>query len=99
MHDGIEERPNRNHTRDFVFIVLVALAIGGVAVGLVSVVIPTIAVVVGIFVANHFAGLYGVAVRLMLYSLIPARTVPVRSDLPLKSRFELLICRDMRYYA
>ena len=39
-----------------------SVVIGGIAVGLVSVVIPTIAVVVGIFVANHFAGLYGVAV-------------------------------------
>jgi len=38
-----------------------SVVIGGIAVGLVSVVIPTIAVVVGIFVANHFAGLYGVA--------------------------------------
>ena len=38
-----------------------SVVIGGVAVGLVSVVIPTLAVVVGIFVANHFAGLYGVA--------------------------------------
>ncbi len=39
-----------------------SVVIGGIAVGLVSVVIPTIAVVAGIFVANHFAGLYGVAV-------------------------------------
>jgi K(+)-stimulated pyrophosphate-energized sodium pump len=39
-----------------------SVVIGGIAVGLVSVVIPTIAVIVGIFVANHFAGLYGVAV-------------------------------------
>jgi K(+)-stimulated pyrophosphate-energized sodium pump len=38
-----------------------SVVIGGIAVGLVSVVIPTIAVVAGIFVANHFAGLYGVA--------------------------------------
>jgi K(+)-stimulated pyrophosphate-energized sodium pump len=38
-----------------------SVVIGGIAVGLVSVVIPTLAVVVGIFVANHFAGLYGVA--------------------------------------
>jgi K(+)-stimulated pyrophosphate-energized sodium pump len=38
-----------------------SVVIGGVAVGLVSVVIPTIAVVTGIYVANHFAGLYGVA--------------------------------------
>ncbi len=38
-----------------------SVVIGGIAVGLVSVVIPTIAVAVGIFVANHFAGLYGVA--------------------------------------
>jgi len=38
-----------------------SVVIGGIAVGLVSVVIPTIAVVSGIFVANHFAGLYGVA--------------------------------------
>ena len=38
-----------------------SVVIGGVAVGLVSVVIPTIAVVIGIFVADHFAGLYGVA--------------------------------------
>jgi len=39
-----------------------SVVIGGIAVGLVSVVIPTLAVVTGIFVANHFAGLYGVAV-------------------------------------
>ncbi|HSM34052.1 MAG TPA: sodium-translocating pyrophosphatase [Anaerolineae bacterium] len=38
-----------------------SVVIGGIAVGLVSVVIPTIAVAAGIFVANHFAGLYGVA--------------------------------------
>ncbi|MFO7531308.1 MAG: sodium-translocating pyrophosphatase [Candidatus Limnocylindrales bacterium] len=38
-----------------------SVVIGGIAVGLVSVVIPTIAVATGIFVANHFAGLYGVA--------------------------------------
>jgi len=38
-----------------------SVVIGGVAVGLVSVVIPTIAVVIGIYVADHFAGLYGVA--------------------------------------
>ncbi len=38
-----------------------SVVIGGIAVGLVSVVIPTIAVVVGIFVADLFAGLYGVA--------------------------------------
>ncbi len=38
-----------------------SVVIGGIAVGLVSVVIPTIAVVAGIFVADHFAGLYGVA--------------------------------------
>jgi K(+)-stimulated pyrophosphate-energized sodium pump len=38
-----------------------SVVIGGVAVGLVSVVIPTIAVAVGIFVANELAGLYGVA--------------------------------------
>jgi K(+)-stimulated pyrophosphate-energized sodium pump len=38
-----------------------SVVIGGIAVGLVSVVIPTIAVVAGIFAANHFAGLYGVA--------------------------------------
>ena len=38
-----------------------SVVIGGIAVGLVSVVIPTIAVAVGIFVAEHFAGLYGVA--------------------------------------
>ena len=38
-----------------------SVVIGGIAVGLVSVVIPTLAVVSGIFVANHFAGLYGVA--------------------------------------
>jgi K(+)-stimulated pyrophosphate-energized sodium pump len=38
-----------------------SVVIGGVAVGLVSVVIPTIAVAIGIFAANHFAGLYGVA--------------------------------------
>jgi K(+)-stimulated pyrophosphate-energized sodium pump len=38
-----------------------SVVIGGIAVGLVSVVIPTLAVVTGIFVANHFAGLYGVA--------------------------------------
>ncbi len=38
-----------------------SVVIGGIAVGLVSVVIPTVAVAVGIFVANHFAGLYGVA--------------------------------------
>jgi K(+)-stimulated pyrophosphate-energized sodium pump len=35
--------------------------IGGIAIGLVSVVIPTIAIVIGIFVANELAGLYGVA--------------------------------------
>ena len=38
-----------------------SVVIGGIAVGLVSVVIPTLAVVIGIFVADHFAGLYGVA--------------------------------------
>ncbi len=38
-----------------------SVVIGGIAVGLVSVVIPTLAVVAGIFVADHFAGLYGVA--------------------------------------
>ena len=38
-----------------------SVVIGGIAVGLVSVVIPTLAVAIGIFVANHFAGLYGVA--------------------------------------
>ena len=38
-----------------------SVVIGGIAVGLVSVVIPTVAVATGIFVANHFAGLYGVA--------------------------------------
>ena len=38
-----------------------SVVIGGVAIGLVSVVIPTIAIVVGIFVANELAGLYGVA--------------------------------------
>jgi K(+)-stimulated pyrophosphate-energized sodium pump len=38
-----------------------SVVIGGIAIGLVSVVIPTIAVASGIFVANHFAGLYGVA--------------------------------------
>jgi K(+)-stimulated pyrophosphate-energized sodium pump len=38
-----------------------SVVIGGIAVGLVSVVIPTLAVAVGIFVADHFAGLYGVA--------------------------------------
>jgi K(+)-stimulated pyrophosphate-energized sodium pump len=38
-----------------------SVVIGGVAVGLVSVVIPTIAIVVGIYVANELAGLYGVA--------------------------------------
>ncbi|MBA2556326.1 MAG: sodium-translocating pyrophosphatase, partial [Chloroflexi bacterium] len=38
-----------------------SVIIAGVAVGLISVVIPTIAVVVGIFVANELAGLYGVA--------------------------------------
>ncbi len=38
-----------------------SVVIGGIAVGLVSVVIPTLAVAAGIFVANHFAGLYGVA--------------------------------------
>jgi K(+)-stimulated pyrophosphate-energized sodium pump len=38
-----------------------SVVIGGIAVGLVSVVVPTIAVAAGIFVANHFAGLYGVA--------------------------------------
>ena len=38
-----------------------SVVIGGIAVGLVSVVIPTIAVAVGIFVANELAGLYGVA--------------------------------------
>ncbi len=38
-----------------------SVVIGGIGVGLVSVVIPTIAVVVGIFVAEYFAGLYGVA--------------------------------------
>jgi K(+)-stimulated pyrophosphate-energized sodium pump len=38
-----------------------SVVIGGIAVGLVSVVIPTLAVASGIFVANHFAGLYGVA--------------------------------------
>ncbi len=38
-----------------------SVVIGGIAVGLVSVVIPTMAVAVGIFVAEHFAGLYGVA--------------------------------------
>ncbi|MGD8682656.1 MAG: sodium-translocating pyrophosphatase, partial [Chloroflexota bacterium] len=38
-----------------------SVVIGGIAVGLVSVVVPTIAVAIGIYVANHFAGLYGVA--------------------------------------
>ena len=38
-----------------------SVVIGGIAVGLVSVVIPTVAVIVGIFVADYFAGLYGVA--------------------------------------
>jgi K(+)-stimulated pyrophosphate-energized sodium pump len=38
-----------------------SVVIGGVAIGLVSVVIPTIALVVGIFIANELAGLYGVA--------------------------------------
>ncbi len=38
-----------------------SVVIGGIAVGLVSVVIPTVAVAAGIFAANHFAGLYGVA--------------------------------------
>ncbi len=38
-----------------------SVVIGGIAVGLVSVVIPTIAVATGIFVAHYFAGLYGVA--------------------------------------
>ncbi len=32
MHDGIEEQPRTSHVRDIVFIVLVALAIGGVAI-------------------------------------------------------------------
>jgi K(+)-stimulated pyrophosphate-energized sodium pump len=38
-----------------------SVVIGGIAVGLVSVVIPTIAVAAGIFVANELSGLYGVA--------------------------------------
>jgi K(+)-stimulated pyrophosphate-energized sodium pump len=38
-----------------------SVIIAGVAVGLVSVVVPTFAVVAGIWVANELAGLYGVA--------------------------------------
>jgi K(+)-stimulated pyrophosphate-energized sodium pump len=38
-----------------------SVVIGGVAIGLVSVVIPTLAIVAGIFIANEMAGLYGVA--------------------------------------
>jgi len=38
-----------------------SVVIGGVAIGLISVVVPTIALVIGIFVANELAGLYGVA--------------------------------------
>ena len=38
-----------------------SVIIGGMAVGMLSVIIPAIAVVVGIFVANELAGLYGVA--------------------------------------
>ncbi|MFO1539857.1 MAG: sodium-translocating pyrophosphatase, partial [Chloroflexota bacterium] len=38
-----------------------SVIIAGVAVGLVSVVVPTLAIVVGIWVANELAGLYGVA--------------------------------------
>ncbi len=38
-----------------------SVIIAGVAVGLISVVVPTLAVVVGIFLANELAGLYGVA--------------------------------------
>jgi K(+)-stimulated pyrophosphate-energized sodium pump len=38
-----------------------SVIIAGVAVGLVSVVVPTFAVVIGIWVANELAGLYGVA--------------------------------------
>jgi K(+)-stimulated pyrophosphate-energized sodium pump len=37
------------------------VVIAGVAVGLISVVVPTVAVVAGIFLANELAGLYGVA--------------------------------------
>ena len=38
-----------------------SVVIAGVAVGLISVVVPTLAVVAGIFLANELAGLYGVA--------------------------------------
>jgi K(+)-stimulated pyrophosphate-energized sodium pump len=38
-----------------------SVVIGGVAVGLISTVVPAIAVAVGIFLANELAGLYGVA--------------------------------------
>ena len=38
-----------------------SVVIAGVAVGLISVVVPTVAVVAGIFLANELAGLYGVA--------------------------------------
>lgn len=38
-----------------------SVVIGGVAMGLISVVVPTIAIVIGIYVANELAGLYGVA--------------------------------------
>ncbi|MBT5319078.1 MAG: sodium-translocating pyrophosphatase [Chloroflexi bacterium] len=39
-----------------------SVIIAGVAVGLLSTVIPAIAIVVGIAIANEFAGLYGVAI-------------------------------------
>ncbi|MDQ3554236.1 MAG: sodium-translocating pyrophosphatase [Chloroflexota bacterium] len=38
-----------------------SVVIAGVAVGLISVVVPTLAVVAGIFLANELSGLYGVA--------------------------------------
>jgi len=38
-----------------------SIVIGGMAVGMLSVVIPAVAIVVGIWIANELAGLYGVA--------------------------------------